>query len=106
MEATDARKRAAYFSAALRKRLGANLRQVILFGSRARGDFREGSDYDFAVVVRRKDPSVQSSVVEAGVDFLNRFDEVSACVVYDETEWAESTRLPLGVNIKREGIAL
>ena len=33
----------------VRNRLGPHLRQVILFGSRARGDATEYSDYDFVV---------------------------------------------------------
>ena len=35
----------------LRKRLGDQLRQVVLFGSRARGDHRPDSDYDCLAVV-------------------------------------------------------
>ena len=36
----------------LREGLGDNLVSVVLFGSRARGDGREGSDWDFLVVAR------------------------------------------------------
>ncbi len=39
------------FVAACRTALGADFRQAILFGSRARGDERPDSDYDVAVVV-------------------------------------------------------
>ena len=34
-------------------RLGIGVERIILFGSRARGDYREGSDYDILNVVRR-----------------------------------------------------
>lgn len=37
---------------ALRERLGDSLRGVVLFGSRARGDARPGSDWDLLVVAR------------------------------------------------------
>ena len=34
------------------ERLGVAVERIILFGSRARGDYREDSDYDILVVVR------------------------------------------------------
>ena len=40
------------FAEALAERLGDNLVQVALFGSRARGDARWRSDYDLMVVLR------------------------------------------------------
>lgn len=40
---------------ALRERYGDRLRQVILFGSRARGDARQDSDWDIAVVLEGYD---------------------------------------------------
>ncbi|MGF1472623.1 MAG: nucleotidyltransferase domain-containing protein [Rubrobacteraceae bacterium] len=36
----------------LREGLGEDLVSVVLFGSRARGDVREGSDWDFLVIAR------------------------------------------------------
>lgn len=38
------------------KRAGCEVRRIILFGSRARGDFRPDSDWDFYVVVDRELP--------------------------------------------------
>ncbi|MEJ5253086.1 MAG: nucleotidyltransferase domain-containing protein [Armatimonadota bacterium] len=35
------------------ERRGFSVRQIILFGSRARGDFRPDSDWDFFVIVDR-----------------------------------------------------
>jgi predicted nucleotidyltransferase len=61
-----------------------SIEQVYLFGSRARGDFREKSDYDFAVVisnderwpewalhVREKAPTL------CGIDLV-KFDDMTA----------------------------
>ncbi|HEC49623.1 MAG TPA: nucleotidyltransferase domain-containing protein, partial [Candidatus Desulfofervidus auxilii] len=39
------------FTQKLRQQLGDRLKEVILFGSRARGDWEEGSDYDFLIIV-------------------------------------------------------
>jgi len=95
-----------YFSDTLRSRLGDNLRELILFGSRARGDWHEGSDYDFVVILRRKKSETIDQIRDTEVDFLNRYDELSASLVYDETEWERRRHLPIGVNIEREGIRL
>lgn len=40
----------------LRHRLGQDLAFVVLFGSRARGDWRPGSDYDVLIGLDREDP--------------------------------------------------
>lgn len=40
------------FARRLREKLGERVEEIILFGSRARGDAREDSDYDVLVVVR------------------------------------------------------
>jgi predicted nucleotidyltransferase len=40
------------FRAALNEMYGARLERVVLFGSRARGDRREDSDYDIAVFIK------------------------------------------------------
>lgn len=95
-----------FFSDNLRSRLGDDLRQLILFGSRARGDSREGSDYDFVVILKEKNRRAVERVRDTEVDFLNRFDELSASLIYDEAEWNRRKRLPIGVNIEREGIRL
>src|ERR1019366_1125977 len=43
------------FRAALAKTYGDRLERAVLFGSRARGDFRPDSDYDVAVFIRDPD---------------------------------------------------
>ena len=58
------------FARLLRERLGPRVREVVLFGSRARGDAR-------------------GSLV--------------ACLLRDEREWEASRRMPIGLNVAREG---
>ena len=36
------------------KKLGVKVEKIILFGSRARGDYREDSDYDILIIVKEK----------------------------------------------------
>jgi predicted nucleotidyltransferase len=95
-----------FFADSVRKQLGDNVKQIILFGSHARGDSHEGSDYDFVVIVGTKDKDIHDCIINIEVEFLNRFDTLSASLLYDEKEWEERMRLPIGVNIGREGIAI
>lgn len=50
------------FAEALAERLGDELVQVALFGSRARGDARRRSDYDLLVVLRNASGEARSAV--------------------------------------------
>ncbi|MBV9975015.1 MAG: nucleotidyltransferase domain-containing protein [Hyphomicrobiales bacterium] len=43
------------FRAALQEVYGERIERVVLFGSRARGDFQPDSDYDVAVFLRQQD---------------------------------------------------
>ena len=96
--------RTAFFAAELRRKLGDNLSRLRLFGSRARGDHWEGSDYDFLVVLKKKDAHMVDAVREVEVDFLNHFDQLSASLVYNEAEWKRRKIFPIGVNVEREGV--
>ena len=90
----------------VRNRLGPHLRQVILFGSRARGDATEYSDYDFVVVVDERTRELSATVSGAGADIMDRMDALCAALVYDNVQWGEVLESPLGWNIEREGIVL
>ncbi|HHT9125033.1 MAG TPA: nucleotidyltransferase domain-containing protein [Candidatus Brocadiia bacterium] len=96
----------AEFAEILRKRLKERLRKTILFGSHARGDFTEGSDYDFLVVVDKREKRIQEIVLDASVEILNKHYALIGCIVCDEEEWERKKRFPIGLNILKEGIEL
>jgi uncharacterized protein len=98
-------KKALYFSSRLREKVP-GLRRVILFGSRARGDAREGSDYDFAVILDKKNAKTIGAVRGAEVDFLDKYDTLSSSVIFNVAEWEKHKNLPIGLNIAREGVLL
>jgi uncharacterized protein len=103
---SEVREKAEYFSRSVRRRLGSNVIGVILFGSRARGDYWQGSDYDFIVIVDHKDREIEKMVSAAGNDFLNHYDELAAELVFDVVEWNRQKNFPLGINVEREGVAV
>ena len=94
------------YASEVRQRLGNHVKQVVLFGSRARGDASDTSDYDFVVVLDSKERSFREQVVDVGAMMLNATDTLFAALVYGADEWSAIQTSPLGWNIQREGIVL
>jgi predicted nucleotidyltransferase len=85
---------------------GARLERLVLFGSRARGDFRPDSDYDIAVFLRDMD-GVWDEVrrlAEITTDVLMENGAVISAKPFAADSY-DSTQ-PLLENIRREGIDL
>lgn len=97
---------AVQYAEEVRQRLGAHVREVILFGSQARGDATDASDYDFVVIVDKKTRQLRDAVTDAGTSVLNTTDRLCASLVYGEEQWHRVLTTPLGWNISREGIEL
>ena len=95
-----------FFSINLKSILSENLSALILFGSRARGDAREHSDYDFLIIVDKKDKDIKSKIIDVEVETLNRFEKLTSSLVWDEKDWELKKRFPIGMNILKEGIFL
>ncbi len=82
------------------------VKKVILYGSRARGDFQEWSDYDIVVLVSEKNKGIERRIDEIAWD-INYKKLVSIVpIVCTETKFREDKYEPLYMNVKREGIAL
>jgi predicted nucleotidyltransferase len=47
-----------------------NIKEIYLFGSRCRDDWRPDSDYDILIVVGRKDREIISRLYDAVMDIL------------------------------------
>ena len=90
----------------LYQRLGSNLRGVWLYGSQARGDARENSDYDVLILVDDKTQAVRDCILDIQVDILDRHDALVATIVRTEDEWQRSQGYPLARNIAREAVRL
>jgi predicted nucleotidyltransferase len=94
------------FAAALRQRLGPHLCQMVLFGSRARGNARHDSDYDVLVVVDHRTPELRAMILDVESQLMDRYGALVATVLRSEEEWACNQGFPLARNIAREGVSL
>ena len=90
----------------LQEALGANLREVWLFGSRARGECNAESDYDGWVVVDADAEEAERVVSTQSYEILDRYEDLIGGPLYDQKEWRHSMNTPLGWNIRREGVRL
>lgn len=95
---------ASEYASILRDKIGTRLKQAILFGSQARGEGRKESDYDMFVLVDKRTPDVREAVLDADVEMMNRYETLFAALIYDEQEWRDASKSPLGWNIEQEGI--
>jgi len=94
------------FATALRQRLGLHLRQILLFGSRARGDAQDGADYDMLVVVDHRTPELRAVILEVESQLMECYGALVATVLRSELEWQQLQGFPLARNIAREGVQL
>ena len=94
------------FTEKVKEKLSNHLKNIYLYGSRARGDYNEGSDYDFMIVVDKRDKDIVDIITDESVNILNDYSELVSAIIYDEKEWEFKKYIPLGKNILREGIAL
>ena len=94
------------FARKLKERLGNRLLDVILFGSRARGDFREDSDYDLLAVVDVMDAEVNDVIDDLAGEFLYEYDRLFPVVAVPQARYDRETLNPLFMNVKKEGVVV
>jgi uncharacterized protein len=81
--------------------------RVILFGSRARGNFEKNSDWDFLILtsldvdeyLKRK---IRSELIETELNA----EEVISTLIFSESLWEDYHLTPLYENISKEGIEI
>lgn len=94
------------FKTAVATTYGDRLDRVLLFGSRARGDARDDSDYDLAVFLKDTPECEKDRVLLAdiGFDILEQDGNVINAMPFSISSLAERT--PLMHEIRRDGIEI
>jgi predicted nucleotidyltransferase len=95
-----------YFATEVRNRLGSHVKEIRLFGSRARGDADKDSDYDMLVVVDEKTADIRSTILDVEVELMDLYGTLVTSIVQSEATWKNNQRFPLALNIAREGLSL
>ena len=94
------------FTSLLRKKLGDQLIQTTLYGSRARGDNTVNSDYDFLIIVKQKETQQKEVIYDLCISILDKYNSLVSFLLYDKQEWQRKKKYPLGLNILKEGIRI
>jgi predicted nucleotidyltransferase len=81
------------------------LARVILFGSRARGDNNNFSDWDFLVLVSQEaNERLKSQIRDSLIDIELEAGQVISTVIYSQDQWPNYQITPLFQNIEKEGL--
>jgi uncharacterized protein len=79
--------------------------EVILFGSRARGDYREDSDGYFLILLERPlDSTLKSIILERLYELELISGEVISALIHAKADWPERAITPFCQIIAKEGI--
>ena len=91
-------------STELRKIYADRLKSVILYGSYARGDYRNGSDVDLLLLVENlRDALVERAVFSPIISRLSlKYDTVVSVIPMDIDDY-ERKKTPLLINVAKEG---
>lgn len=82
--------------------------RLVLFGSRARGDYRPDSDWDLLILLN-KDKVTMSDYANISYPFAELGWEIGEeihPIIYTQSEWEKRHFTPFYKNVMKEGIAL
>lgn len=79
--------------------------EVILFGSRARGDFHEESDWDFLILLERQlSPELKDYIINELYEIELETDSVISSLIHNKVEWEAKAVMPIHQIIEQEGV--
>ncbi len=83
--------------------------EVYLYGSRARGDARDLSDWDLLILLNRPDVpfDFETSFMDAFYDIELETGQIITPLIYSKKDWNENhSYTPLFENIEKEGVQI
>lgn len=95
-----------HIAKSLKQRFAGHAKQVIVFGSQARGDATHESDVDCLLVVDHVTPAVKAELEQLGGQYLLQEGIVLSCIPISEADWTRLRFEPFLLNAKKEGVVL
>jgi uncharacterized protein len=81
--------------------------KVILFGSRARGDNKSSSDWDFLILTSpTADELTKRQIRDVLIDTELEAEEVISTLIFPQDKWSDYQITPLYKNIAKEGVEI
>ena len=81
--------------------------QVILFGSRARGDHKPDSDWDILVLTTKEvNTDFKGKLIDSICDVELEYTQAVSPVIVQKHTWEDWAVMPLYKNVSREGITI
>ncbi len=96
------------FAALLRRQLGETVREIILFGSKSRGESRMYSDIDILIVLTTLSWEIKRRISELAAQENIKYGVLISTVRYDERSWNDTVILasPFASAVRAEGVPL
>lgn len=98
------------FANQVKEYIGENLSSIILYGSYARGDYRENSDVDIMILTQLQDEEIKkigTTIYDLAYDIELEYDIHISVIIKnrEQFEYWEDT-LPFYKNVRKEGIVI
>jgi len=90
----------------IKTQYGDNLVKVILYGSRARGDSDESSDYDLLLIFDKVTPEIKNYINDLEGEFLYEFSIIISARCISKNDLVQHIYEPFLMNIQKEGIVI
>ena len=95
------------FARKTREALGDRVVHIILYGSRARGDYTDDSDIDVLIVVRGiSKEEAEERLSWLAWEVLEEYEELLAEFVVTENEYEPDRERAFFINVKEEGVTV
>lgn len=94
------------FARELRSQLGDRIKKIILYGSRARGDFWEVSDFDVIALVDKRTKEVEDKILDIEGKILDQYSVLICSIACSTRDWTKQKEYPFFRVVEREGIVL
>ncbi len=96
------------FTRLLKERFGSMIKEIILFGSKIRGDSDKESDIDILIVLTRLSWEIKKSISELAAQENLKHNVFISTIRYDVNTWENPVvkASPFGKCVRKEGVWL